>query len=195
MYRANNRTGTGSSRSVALAPNYYTATNPGSSITLAQPYEPINPYTAFAGPRVLVESAIDDFAILSWQAGIWRKFFPTRPPRKPAPSRSDAKGRVGVRAAWHDNVWMLAVAIEEAQIPDALPIVRTSLDQLSALAPYPDEADWQALLTTGQSIAIERLRDLELEMAKTGIVHCCFNLGESIAAGRATITNYDSETP
>jgi hypothetical protein len=39
----------------------------------------------------------------------------------------------------------------------------------------------------------ECLRDLELEMAKTGVVHCCFNLGESITAGRAIIAEHDSE--
>ena len=158
-----------------------------------QPYEPTNPYTSFAGPRVLVSSVIKDLAFLSSQADAWRMSLPTRPPRKSASTLSDAKGRARVRAAWHTNVWLLAVAVEEAQLPDTLPLVRSSLDQPSVLAPYPDEADWHALLISGRSAAIQRLRELHLERAKTGTIHC-FNLGESIAAAQAIFSKYDSES-
>jgi hypothetical protein len=79
---------------------------------------------------------------------------------------------------------MLAIAIEEAQLPKVLSLVRSEAQQPSALAPYPDEAEWSELLNTNRAAAVRRFWELELEVAKSA-GYLCFNLGESIATFRA----------
>lgn len=160
-----------------------------------QPYQPTDPYMDFASPYVLIDSVISQLAILSDQARYLQMNFPPRPLddlssnshediSQSLVSQRKAKNRAGVQSAWHEKIWMLAIAIEEAQLPHALPLVRSEAQQPSVLAPYPDEAEWSELLNTNRVAAVRRFWELELEVAKSAN-HLCFNLGESIATFHA----------